>query len=262
MDSLIRVNVLNEASNPQQAVYAAMHQDYSDGFVWHDRCSFPDETESGNLVVKNLLNGGRGHFGPLEHPQIVFNCGWFPHSVLQQIRTHRVGVSFDCQSFRFTGTHIYNIGDRLMSDKTWDGYTPGVWRGSEELQAYIENVIYLRPIGEYTDRKGDKYQYTEQSRLNDLALAAHLIAHYTRKIDAGLSEEHARGMLPFDYRQHWVMSFNLRSLMHLLDLRAKADAQLECQWLCDLIWPHFEAWVPEVAAWYRQNRWAKARLAP
>jgi thymidylate synthase (FAD) len=69
-------------------------------------------------------------------------------------------------------------------------------------------------------------------------------------------------MLPFDYRQHWVMSFNLRSLMHLLDLRAKADAQLECQWLCELIWPHFEAWVPEIADWYRKNRWAKARLAP
>jgi thymidylate synthase (FAD) len=259
MDSRFRVEVTGCIPFPNDVIYAAMHQDYSEKFAFDEASDFPEKL--GGAIVKNLLGGNRGHFGPLEHPQIVFNCGWFPHSVMQQLRTHRIS-SWDVQSMRYTGMRIYDIGDRLMSDKTWDGYTPGVWRGAEELQAHIEDVIYLRPIGEYTDRKGEKYQYTEQLRLNDLALAAHSIAHYTRKIDAGLSEEHARGMLPFDYRQHWVMSFNLRSLMHLLDLRAKADAQLECQWLCELIWPHFEAWVPEVAAWYRQNRWAKARLSP
>jgi len=50
--------------------------------------------------------------------------------------------------------------------------------------------------------------------------------------------------------------------MHLLDLRWKADAQLECQQLCELIWPHFAAWVPNVAQWYEENRKGKARLSP
>ena len=53
--------------------------------------------QAGELVIRNLLKGGRGHFGPLEHPQIVLNCGFFPHSTMQQIRTHRVGLSFDVQ---------------------------------------------------------------------------------------------------------------------------------------------------------------------
>ena len=73
---------------------------------------------------------------------------------------------------------------------------------------------------------------------------------------------HARSLIAFDVRQHWVMSANVRSLMHLMDLRAKDDAQLECQQLCDLIFPHFEAWVPAIAAWYKKNRWGKARLSP
>jgi thymidylate synthase (FAD) len=69
-------------------------------------------------------------------------------------------------------------------------------------------------------------------------------------------------MIPYAIRQHWVASFNLRSLMHFLDLRAKKDAQLEIQWLCDLIWPHFTAWTPQIAGWYETNRLHKARLSP
>ena len=77
-----------------------------------------------------------------------------------------------------------------------------------------------------------------------------------------MSEEHARGKLPFDYRQHFVVSFSLRALLHFLDLRFKKDAQLEIQQLCNLIWPHVEDWVPAVAKWYERNRLGKARLAP
>jgi thymidylate synthase (FAD) len=58
------------------------------------------------------------------------------------------------------------------------------------------------------------------------------------------------------------MSVNVRSLMHLLDLRAKEDAQLECQWFCELLLAQFKMWCPEVAEWYLKNRWKKAKLAP
>jgi thymidylate synthase (FAD) len=32
--------------------------------------------------------------------------------------------------------------------------------------------------------------------------------------------------------------------------------------LCDLMVPHIEAWVPEIAAWYMATRYGRARLAP
>jgi len=235
------VEVISQTPNPQQTMYAAMHQDYAEGFVLHERHQWPSEARCGEILVTNLLKGGRGHYGPLEHPQIVFNVGWFPHSTMQQIRTHRVGVSFDVQSFRYTGQRILDVVDGKRS---------------------VEEVFYLRPLGFYTDRQGKKYEYTAEARQQDLEWCLEASRRYKERIDQGFAEEHARGLIPFDIRQHWVMSANVRSLMHLLDLRWKADAQLEAQKLCEAIWPHFQAWVPAIAAWYEENRMKKAKLAP
>jgi thymidylate synthase (FAD) len=50
--------------------------------------------------------------------------------------------------------------------------------------------------------------------------------------------------------------------MHFLDLRGKADAQIEIHQMCQMMMPHFEQWTPAVHNWYAKNRWGKARLAP
>ncbi|EAW33763.1 FAD-dependent thymidylate synthase [Lyngbya sp. PCC 8106] len=92
-----RVEVIAQTPNPQTVIYAAMHQDYSDQFIIDEQENWPSESKCGEIIVKRLLAGERGHYGPLEHVQIVFNCGYFPHSVMQQARTHRVGISFDVQ---------------------------------------------------------------------------------------------------------------------------------------------------------------------
>ena len=239
MDKYFRVEVFSATPHPQQTVYAAMHQDYSEEFVFDE--SMPTEDAAGAIIINNLLKGGRGHFGPLEHPQIVFNLGWFPHSTMQQIRTHRVGVSFDVQSGRYTGQRILDVA-----------------LGYRE----VEEVFYLRPLGQYTDREGKRYEYTESERMLDIEWCYTASQSYMRKVNAGFSEEHARGLVPFDIRQHWVMSANVRSLMHMLDLRWKADAQLEAQQMCEKIWPHFQSWVPAIADWYEKTRAKKARLAP
>lgn len=239
MDQHFRVEVISQTPNPQQVIYAALHQDYSERFVFDE--PMPDESKAGAAVVSNLLNGGRGHYGPLEHPQIVLNVGWFPHSTMQQVRTHRVGVSFDCQSFRYSGQRIVDVAEGNRS---------------------VDEVFYFRPTGHYIDRKGHRYEYTQAMRDEDVRWCVKAAARYRERMESGFSEEHARGLIPFDVRQHWVMSANVRSLMHLLDLRWKADAQLECQQLCELIWPHFAAWVPAIAEWYEDNRKGKARLAP
>lgn len=235
------VEVITQTPNPQQTIYAAMHQDYAEDFVWAGRDQWPSEADCGPLVIRNLLKGNRGHYGPLEHPQIVLNCGWFPHSTMQQIRTHRVGLSFDVQSNRYTSQRILDVPT-----------------GKRE----VEEVFYLRPLGKYTDRQGKRYEYTPEQRQEDLDWCRAACDRYALRLSQGLSEEHARGLIPFDVRQHWVLSANVRSLMHLLDLRWKADAQLECQKLCDRIWPHFQAWVPAIAQWYEENRAQKARLSP
>lgn len=144
-------------------------------------------------------------------------------------------------SMRYTGTRVIELAE-----------------GKRD----IEDIFYLRPVGNYTDRQGKRYHYSEQQRQQDLAWCREAAHRYKQDIEAGMSEEHARGKLPFDYRQHFVVSFNLRSLMHFLDLRYKKDAQLEIQKLCELMWQHFEGWTPEIAQWYQTNRLGKARLSP
>lgn len=241
IDPRFRVQRIAATPNPQQCVWAAMHQDYSEDFVASDPQGWPQEGRAGEICVKRLLAGERGHYGPLEHAQIVLNVGWFPHSVMQQARTHRVGVSFDVQSMRYTGDRIRRAAN-------------------DELD--LEEVFYLRPVGEYADRQGKKYAYTGEQRGIDLALCRQAAKRYRDLLDAGYAEEHARGILPFDYRQHFVVSFSLRALLHFLDLRAKLDAQLEIRALCDLLWPHLQQWAPEIAAWYEKSRLHRARLAP
>jgi thymidylate synthase (FAD) len=240
MDPLFRVDVLTKTPNPQTAVWCAMHQDYSEDYVF-DEC-WPDESAAGDVIVKRLLAGERGHYGPLEHVQIAFATGYFPHSVMQQARTHRVGISFDVQSMRYTGKRILRAANGWLDP---------------------EQVFYLRPVGDYTDRQGKKYSYTPGQRSADMKLCLDAATRYAARVNLdGLSEEHARGTLPFDYRQHFVVSFTLRALLHFLDLRAKRDAQLEIQRLCEHMLPHLDDWVPEIAAWYRSTRLGRGRLAP
>lgn len=240
-DPYFRVETLRSTPNPQQVIYFALHQDYSEEMVCEEieKGIFPSEEKAGELAVKLLLKGGRGHFGSIEHPQIVMNFGYFPHSMMQQLRTHRVGVSFDVQSFRFSGKRIIDVVEEKRD---------------------IESVFYLRPAGHYTDRQGKKYYYSEEQRADDLALVLHCAERYAERIEQGVAEEHARSLIPFDTRQHFVMSCNARSLMHLLDLRWKKDAQIEIYKASEMMFKEFKKWCPAIANWYYESRHTKGAM--
>jgi len=212
----------------------------NEGFVNYKGKVYCASVSTGALLVRR--NGKVVVCGNcLEHPQITFNCGFFPHSVMQQARTHRVGVTFDVQSYRFCSGKVIAVGD---------GKTD------------IETAFYLRPVGEYSDRQGKRYYYSLEQREKDLQWCLEAAKKYKLDMELGMSEEHARGKIPFDYRQHFIVSLNCRSLLHFLDLRFKKNAQLEIQKLCELIWPHVQDWVPNIADWYEKNRLGKGKLAP
>lgn len=264
-DPYFRVKVLSKTPDPQQLIWVSAHQCVSSepaiGAV------VPPEDKAGEYVVKHLLAGDRGHYSPLEAPQISFNVIGFNHRTMQQITRHRIGWHFSVQSFRYTSEHfletayvIRNACDRQHHPKS-EAISKAVM-DCHHVQEAIETVIYLRPEGRYTDRSGHRYYYDASERLSDLTVCAGMILRYAAKIEAGYSEEHAAGLLPMDSRQHWVMSANPRSLMHLLDLRTGKGAEIEAQALCELIFPHFREWCPSLAEWYYKHRWAKARLAP
>lgn len=241
VDDFFRVEVIRQTPSPQQAIWLAAHNDYSEKFIFEDRDNWPDEERSGELIVKHLLAGGRGHWGPSEHVYIQFACGYFPHSVVVQARTHRI-ASFDVQSQRYTSQRVLNLVE---------GKLP------------IEAVFYIRPAGEYTDRQGDRYTYTELQRERELERCLKTAEWYAEQINEGVSEEQARDVLAQGIRQHFVFSLNARSFQHMADLRlAKLDAQLEIREMMQLCWPHFNAWVPAIAEYYERYRMGKGKLAP
>lgn len=246
MDKLFKIEVLNASPSPEVVIYAAMHQDYSSTPILEEPdqiISGCDRIKAGKVIVRKLLAGNRGHYGPLEHVNIVLSCSYFPHSLIQQIRTHRVGISFDVQSFRYTEDSLL----KASTTKTPDD---------------LEKAFYLRPAGQYADRNGGIFNYGLTSRQRDLDFAMKCVERYSHLIALGMPAEMARGQMLFDYRQHFVLSVNARSLMHLLDLRWKMNAQIECQWFCDLLYEKFNHWMPRVAEWYKINRAKRARLSP
>lgn len=240
MDHLFKVEIITSTPNPQQVIYAALHQDYSPDFVWESRDKWPNEQKCGEIVVQRLLAGDRGEWGPCEHPQIILACGYFPHFLVQQLTRHRL-LSFDVQSLRYTGEQVIEVA-----------------QGKRDL----ESVFYLRPVDKYTDRQGTHYEYTKQLRDIDFDRCYRAASDYAELRFEGLSEEHARNALPYCLRQHFVMSCNIRSICHLLDLRLKKNSQLEAQWFAQLLLERFEEWTPAIADWYKQNRAHKGRLAP
>jgi len=235
-DSQFTIKTISFTQNAEEIIWLAMHQDYSSEYVGNSK--MPEN--AGEKVVRHLLKGDRGHYGSIEHPQIVLSTGYFPHSLMQQARTHRL-LSFDVQSFRYTSNYIIDVANESLS---------------------VEKVFYLRPEGNYTNRKGKKYTYTKEMRDNDISYCLLAAKKYKESLEYGVSEEHARGLLPFDYRQHFVMSGNARSMLHFLDLRWKKDAQIEIQWFSEMLFVEIEKWIPNIAQWYLENRAKKARLAP
>lgn len=242
-DPYFDVQVLSTTDRPNLLCYSAMHQDYSEGAVAYERekLSKLSDEELGRRLVEKCVKFN--HWGVLEHPSITFNVIGYPHSVMVQARTHRVGVSFDVQSQRYTGQRIV---DAVKSDKV----------------DISEDLFYFRPIGTYQDRNGNNYEYDYHDRQTDKHHTECMMIYYHQKLNKGYAPEHARELLPQNIRQNFVVTFNARSLLHFCDLRIPADAQLEIRDLATNLFDLFKVWMPEVAEHYEKTRYGKNKLAP
>ena len=159
---------------PQQVSYIALHTDYSEEFcpttdIPEDRC--------GEIAIARLLESKRGHFGPLEHAHMTLLIQ-MDHNSMVQLRTHRVALSFDVQSMRYTGQRIERVA-----------------RG----EVPVEQAFYFRPLGVYHDRQGDSYAWTEQQNTRLKTLALNAAQDYADLRAEGVTEEHARYVLHNSY---------------------------------------------------------------
>lgn len=239
LDKNLQVVKLDGYPVPERTIWQAGKCDYSE--VPIHTIEPPSDLKCGEWIVDQLLSNERGHWGPLEHPGITFSVSGYVHNVMVQARTHRVGLSFDVQSQRYTGKRVVKVAQGELKP---------------------EEVFYSRPPGYYTNRQGKKYEWTQEDYDDEIAWYVEGCKRYAQKYERGMCEEHIRDGLAQGIRQNFVYSANLRSVLHFLDLRAKMDAQIEIQALCEQLAPHIENWAPNVWSYYEEKRLRKAKLSP
>lgn len=250
----MEVTVLRATDRPERLVCQAARGDYFDGFVgatdYEQLMRSVDWDEDDLAAVKEIRDPNfpkseeyweqeaatyafvnkqlaRGHFGPWEHPQITFAVKGVSRVTMAQITRHR-HMTFDVQSQRYVD----------FADK--ESIIPKSLLDSEHFSRN-EGLVELDDIDRSTAR--DSYQ--------DHAQAA--FEWYEDMVDAGVPKEDARFVLPLGTPVNMTFSGNARTMMHVLNLRQKANAQWEVRELADRVADKLEQWAPYTGHWWREN---------
>jgi len=258
-DRHFKVTVLSKTEKPQTLAYYCMHQCYAENPVYLEQNKINSLSESilGKRVVDKCLKFG--HYSVIEGPSISFLVSGFVHNVVGQITRHR-HLSFSVQSQRYTGERILKVAEELYKLDLLTDTQEAIFSLKKEL---IESILYYRPIGNYLDRDGNKYYYSEEIRNEHILKGEKSIKEYYKDVTKyGIAPEHCRDLLLQNIRQDFAVTFNARSLMHFCDLRLPADAQIEIRTLANTLLEEFKLWMPEVAEWYIAKRAGKNKLAP
>lgn len=237
----IRVAVVAATPEPEKLVWLAQHQDVTDHMTTEDRVP----ADPGAAVVKTLLQ--RSHFGPFEHPCITFNIGGVSRSLMAQLTRHRVGISFDVQSLRYT--RLDELGDSEEAITESFAFPP-----------YLNQSEPARVV----ERRRSPWVIENPQKVRTQLTDAYrqVLRLYRQLLAAGMPAEDARLILPLGTKINLVMSVNARTLMHILDMRLPPNAQWEIRELGSALLDLAEIWMPATFRWYRENRAGKHKLAP
>lgn len=232
----MEVTVLRATEQPERLVCRAARGDYFDGFVGdtdyaelmenvdydEDEADSVLEAKTKAFIEKQL---SRGHFGPWEHPQITFAVKGISRVTMAQITRHR-HMSFDVQSQRYVD----------FSDS--EAIVPKSLSDDEHFSRETGTV-------EVDNKEGWRQAYQDQT-------AAALEA-YNEMVEAGMPKEDARFVLPTGTRVNMTMSGNARTMMHVLNLRQKANSQWEVRELADRVADELENWMSYTGSWWREH---------
>jgi len=255
----MKVDVLRAMDRPEQLVCQSARGDYFDGYVGDTDYeqlmeSVEYDNEDAESVQQYISDGGadwidehmagnletaartrsfihkqlaRGHYGPWEHPQIAFTVKGVSRVLMAQITRHR-HMSFDVQSMRYVDfTHKDAIVPKALRDTDHFARETGVVDVTEDqLTAFRERYK----------------QMTNES-----------LEFYKEMVDAGVPKEDARFVLPLGTPVNMTFSGNARTMLHVLDMRRKANAQWEVRQLSDRLVEELKEWMPYTFTWYDNN---------
>ena len=239
----MRVELLDSTPKAEELVCRAARGDYSAEWVGADR-SFEEvmapvdgETigEKTETLLEHLMRSG--HYGPFEHPQATFAVGGISRACMAQLTRHR-HASFDVMSMRYVDLS----GDPDLEER----FTyPATFTDDEVVSREGVSAVGLPA----EDRRA----------LADEVYGTCMRA-YERLVDAGVPKEDARMLLPIGTKVNLTFSMNARSLMHLLDMRLKADSQWEIRELSRAVLREAKEWMPFTFERYEEQH--PHKLAP
>ena len=238
----MEVSIVTKTDNAEEVVCRAARGDYMPttkteyGTNWvENSVSFEQvmdgvdgssiEEQKDNLI-KQLLQ--RGHYGPFEHVSITFSIKGISRVTMAQITRHR-HLSFDVQSMRYVD---FSEGSEIAIPKSLTD-TDHFSRETGLVEA--EDDVRKELLEKYEN-------FAEES-----------ISFYEEMVDAGIPKEDARFALPLGTEVNMTMTGNARTMLHILDMRRKADAQWEARELSNEILQELMLWMPTTFEYYKEN---------
>lgn len=238
----MRVELLDRTPNPEELVCRCARGDYSSDWVGRDRpfaeLMEPVEGDTIEEKTETLLDHlmRSGHFGPFEHPHITFAVEGVSRACMAQLTRHR-HASFDVMSMRYVDLTDADPRDRFVYPPTFDEDEVVSREGVEEVSMSVDERAAI----------ADDVYRTCMEAYRDL-------------VDAGIPKEDARMLLPIGTKVNLTFSMNARALMHLFDMRLKADAQWEIRELSRRCLEEAKSWMPYTFERYEDQH--PYKLAP
>jgi len=232
----MEVEVIEEATSPEpeKAVALGARNDYYSGNITDDdfeevmSAIEGDEIDEKlyNLLVEELLQ--KEHYGPFEHPQIMFHVEGMSRVTMAQITRHR-HMSFDIQSMRYVDFEDADIAvpKSLTDEDHFSRETGLVWEDNEYDPS-------------------DALQIFERAVDNS-------VTAYNEMVKMGVPREDARYVLPLGAKVNVTFSGNLRTMLHVANMRGKADAQWEVRELTDCVCEHLDDWAPRTMNYFDEK---------
>jgi len=217
----MKVEIIQATPKPEEVITRAARNDYGEDAT----APYEEVVESVNgetiedkkkTLLKHLIT--REHYGPLEHVHASFSIKGVSRVTMAQATRHRL-LSWDIQSQRYCD----------FSDA--DFHTPPSFEDPEHFTRDDGQV-------EISERKQKEFKETFEKQSKDA------ISVYNYLQGRGIPKEDARYVLPTAMKVDMVMSGNLRALLHVVNMRSKADVQHETKELAEGIANEIENWVP------------------
>jgi thymidylate synthase (FAD) len=247
----VKVDIVDYTENPEDTMAKAARNDYSDQYIgglafeeimdpvdyeeddleWvKSELDDPDHDYETEAKKKSFIEGllSREHYGPAEHALAVVSIEGVSRSLMAQFTRHR-HMSFDVQSMRY------------VDFEDADPIVPETLRDDSQHLSREEGLVDLDQ--DVRDKHRERYE----------ELMDELTDFYSDAVEDGVPKEDARFAMPLGTPVNMVASGNLRSWMHVLNVRQKADAQWEIRELSNKITEELEDVAPITVNYFEEN---------